>query len=74
MPPGEFPPEPWTGCIVPKLTGYTLRADRRRLKNAGCALGVAGGHRAPNGLVFKQQPAPGSLRLLGATVNVRVAG
>lgn len=73
-PPGEFPPEPWTGCTVPKLTGYTLRADRRRLRNAGCALGVARGHPAPNGLVFKQHPAPGSMRLLGATVNVRVAG
>jgi hypothetical protein len=73
-PPGEFPPEPWLGCTVPKLTGYTLRADRRRLQNAGCTLGVARGHRAPNGFVFKQHPSPGSKRALGALVNVRVAG
>jgi hypothetical protein len=71
LPPGEFP---WTGCTIPKLTGYTLRVDRRRLKNAGCGLGTVRGHRAAQGLVFKQVPAPGSMRALGSAVDVRVAG
>ena len=74
LPPGEFSPEPWTGCTVPKLTGYTLRVDRRKLKNAGCGLGTVRGHRAAQGLVFKQVPAPGSMRAPGSEVYVRVAG
>jgi hypothetical protein len=59
-------------CVVPKLKGKRLRADRRRLRRAGCRLGKVRGHRARSARVRRQSVRPGTVLPQGSRVNVRV--
>jgi beta-lactam-binding protein with PASTA domain len=60
-------------CVVPKLLGKSLKANRRRLKRAGCRLGEVarvGGATAKNGRVIRQSPKQGTVLESGAAVQV----
>jgi hypothetical protein len=73
-------PPPGTGaragaCVVPRLKGRTLRAARRALRRAGCALGrvrrTARG-RVRRGRVAAQSPRAGRKLREGARVRITV--
>ena len=64
-------------CRVPRFAGRTLPHARLALARTICHLGTVtyrrvAGHR--RGRVYAQQPAPGSVQLAGAVVNLRIAG
>jgi beta-lactam-binding protein with PASTA domain len=61
-------------CVVPSLKGWSLKADRKRLREAGCRLGDIRGARSKTAKVIKQFPAPGTTRAAGAAVAVKLAG
>jgi PASTA domain len=64
-------------CLVPKLSGRSLAAAKRRLRNANCKIGRVSnrkGAAAKAGRVVKQNPKAGMVRAGGATVNVTLAG
>ena len=64
-------------CLVPKLSGRSLTAAKRRLRNANCKIGRVSkrkGAAAKAGRVVKQNPKAGMVRAGGATVNVTLAG
>lgn len=61
-------------CKVPKLVGLTVRQARKRLKRAGCRLGVTRPKRPPRGaLVRSSKPRAGRLLPLNAKVKVFLA-
>lgn len=62
----------YTACIVPKLKGKTLKADRKRLRKAGCALGKVRGERYRGAKVKKQTRPPGTVLPPGAKVGVKL--
>ncbi len=57
-----------TACLVPKLAGKGLRAAKRRLRRAGCAVGRVRGRRSPGARIVKQRPKPGRALASGARV------
>jgi hypothetical protein len=61
-------------CTVPKLKGKTLKADRRKLRNAGCKLGSVKGKRGKKARVVGQSQKPGSVVPSGTAINVRLGG
>lgn len=63
-------------CRVPSLFGRSLRASRRALRNAHCAVGRVATRKtrtARPGRVVKQTPRPGTTMAHGAGVSVVVA-
>lgn len=79
MPPPELPAEKSestsmpVGCVVPALVGKSLKGDRRRLRKAGCELGLVWGKRSKAARVVKQNRQPGELLAPGAEVSVALA-
>jgi PASTA domain-containing protein len=68
-------PEALNGCVVPRLKGKSLKASKRRLRDAGCRVGRV--TRLPRvtagrGRVVGQSPAPGTMRAHGSVVRVTV--
>jgi len=63
----------YTGCIVPKLTGRSLRSAQNALRNSGCKIGKVNklkGATAENGKVVGQGKAKGKILAAGAKVDV----
>ena len=66
-----------SGCVVPRLTGRTLRASKRRLRKAGCRVGRVrrrGGVTFRTGRVVRQRPRPGAVLAQGRTVRLTLGG
>jgi hypothetical protein len=63
------------GCIVPRLTGATVRAARAALQSRGCRLGrvayAFSSRRA--GRIVRQAPPVAARRLFGTPVNIVVS-
>jgi Ca2+-binding RTX toxin-like protein len=70
--PGGAPPA--ATCVVPKLKGFGLRADRKRLSRAGCRLGQVRGRHGRHAKVVKQGIPAGTVRPAGAKVSVKLGG
>lgn len=74
-PPPPPPPPPPAVCVVPKLTGMTLKAAKKKIKAAGCAVGKV---RKPKGLkgkglvVKSSNPAAGATKPAGAKVHLKL--
>jgi hypothetical protein len=64
----------YTACAVPKLKGKSLKADRKKLRNAGCKLGKVKGKRGKAAKVVGQSQKPGSIVPPGTAINVRLGG
>jgi beta-lactam-binding protein with PASTA domain len=62
------------GCIVPRLTGVSVKASRLKLRAAGCELGEIRRARSKTAKVVRQYPAPGTARAAGAEVAVKLGG
>jgi IPT/TIG domain len=62
----------YTACVVPKLKGKKLKADRVALRKAGCKLGKVSGARSKTAKVVRQSAKPGKVLPRGAAVNVRL--
>jgi hypothetical protein len=63
----------YTGCIVPKLKGRSLRSAKNALRGGGCKIGKVKkleGATAGNGKVVGQSVAKGKILAAGATVKV----
>jgi hypothetical protein len=73
-PVGPAPAVVHPACVVPRLKGHKLTADRKRLKKAGCRLGKVKGHRSKSARVKKQSLKPGSVLPPGSKVNVKLTG
>lgn len=69
-PPGEMSPTPPT-CVVPDLTGRTLRASRRILHSAHCELGQVRGERSRRVRVAKQYRLVGRVLPVWTSVDVK---
>lgn len=69
-PPGEFPPPPPT-CVVPDLTGRSLRASRKLLHQSHCRLGAVRGEQLRNAHVVKQYRQIGKSLPLWTKVDVK---
>jgi Ca2+-binding RTX toxin-like protein len=65
-------PAPAPTCTVPKLTGFGLKADRRKLKRSGCVLGKVTGKKTKAAKVKGQSRRPGTVVAAGAKVNVKL--
>ncbi len=63
----------YTACVVPKVQGKSLKASRKTLLAAGCALGSVKGHKSKSAKVVKQNPKPGQVLAPGSTVNVQLS-
>jgi hypothetical protein len=61
-----------SNCVVPKLKGRSLEADRKRLGKAGCKLGKVRGHKSRSAKVTKQSAEPGTVLPPGGKVNVKI--
>jgi hypothetical protein len=62
----------YLGCMVPKLKGNSLKADRKKLAKAGCKLGKVSGKRTKTAKVKKQSVAVGKVLPLGTRVSVKL--
>jgi hypothetical protein len=62
----------YTACVVPKLKGKKLKADKVALRKAGCKLGKVVGSRSKTAKVVRQSAKPGKVLPRGAAVNVRL--
>jgi hypothetical protein len=63
-------------CTVPKIKGGSLKAAKRRIRAADCAVGKPTkrkGASARTGIVVRQVPAPGTTVPVGTTVKVTLA-
>lgn len=67
------PPPSIPTCVVPRLTGRSLKATRVQLRQAGCKLGKVRGKRSKSAKVVRQGPAPGTVLAAGAEVGVKIA-
>ncbi len=63
-----------TACVVPKLKGKTLKADRKALRRAGCRLGKVRGEKTKGAKVKRQSTRVGTLLPPGAKIGVKLAG
>jgi hypothetical protein len=66
----------YTGCVVPKLTGVTLKRAKGSLKARGCSLGkvkFASSSQVPKGHVISQKPKAGKKLSYGSKVSVVVS-
>jgi PASTA domain-containing protein len=57
-------------CDVPSLRGRSLKAAKKALRAADCALGKVKGRR--NGRVKHQKPMPGTVLAAGSRVNLKL--
>jgi hypothetical protein len=65
----------YRACVVPGITGRTLKAAKFRLRRNGCKLGHVKKVPAPkkkHGKVLKQQPKPGRVLAPGARVRINL--
>ncbi len=69
-PPGEFPPPP-PSCVVPDLTGRSLRASRKLLHRSHCRLGAVRGEQLRTAHVVKQYRQIGKSLPLWTKVDVK---
>ncbi len=77
---GESPPArgdqySYAGCVVPKLSGKTLKQAKQRLRSADCTVGKVGAKRAArkkHGKVVVQNPKVGRVLAPGARVAVKL--
>jgi hypothetical protein len=60
----------YTACVVPKLKGNKLEADKKKLRKADCKLGKVKGPTDKGAKVIGQQPKPGAIRPPGSKVKV----
>jgi hypothetical protein len=76
MPPSETAPpvmiDPSPRCVVPDLSGLTVKAARRQLRKARCKLGPVRGERARGAKVVRQYRKAGKSLPAGAEVGVKV--
>lgn len=70
MPPGEVSPPPPT-CVVPDLTGRTLRASRKILHQSHCRLGAVRGEQVRAAHVVTQYRQIGRSLPIWAKVDVK---
>lgn len=70
MPPPEVSP-PAPVCVVPDLTGRTLRASRKMLHSAHCELGQVRGERSRRVRVAKQYRLVGRVLPVWTSVDVK---
>lgn len=70
MPPAD--PSPPPSCRVPKLRDLSLRAARKKLKWANCALGPVRGERSRGARVVRQFRRPGNELPAGTAVGVKL--
>lgn len=71
----DAPPSlPLPTCVVPRLTGKSLKASRVQLRQAGCKLGKVRGKWSKTAKVVKQGSAPGAVLGVDAEVGVKIAG
>lgn len=70
MPPPEVSPTP-PSCVVPDLTGRTLRASRRILHSAHCELGQVRGERSRRVRVARQYRLVGRVLPVWTSVDVK---
>ncbi len=72
--PGPSPtPTPSPTCIIPKLTGKTLKASRKKIAAADCKVGTVTrrkGAKARSGKVVGQSKKPGTVVPAGTVVKV----
>lgn len=59
-------------CVVPKLKGRSLKADRRTIKKAGCALGKVSGKKVRGATIRRQSVKPGTVLPAGSAIGVKV--
>lgn len=71
MPKGEGPPPPPPTCVVPDLTGRTLRAGRKILHQAHCRLGAVRGEQVRAAHVVTQYRQIGRSLPLWTKVDVK---
>jgi IPT/TIG domain/PASTA domain len=64
----------YTACVVPKIQGKSLKASRKALAAAGCALGKVKGKKSKAAKVKKQDPKAGTALAPGGKVNVKLNG
>jgi IPT/TIG domain-containing protein/PASTA domain-containing protein len=60
----------YTGCVVPKLKGKTLKASKQSLRRANCKLGKVKGDQGKSATVTKQSPKPRKVLVPGSKVSV----
>ncbi len=63
-------------CIVPKVTGKTLRAAKGAIRKAHCSLGKvtrAFSSKVKNGRVISQKPKPGKKLAAGSKLSLKVS-
>jgi hypothetical protein len=70
---GANPGVPAPTCEVPFLQGRTLKAARRALRRAGCALGPVCGERSRGAKVVRQYRPAGKSLPAGTAVGVKLA-
>jgi hypothetical protein len=61
-------------CVVPKLKGHGLKADRKRLQRADCRLGRVSGTKTKTAKVVEQKPKAGRVLAANAKITVTVRG
>lgn len=71
--PDESGREAIPSCVVPGLKGMSLKADRWRLRQAGCRLGAVRGRRSRSAKVVKQDVRVGTVLVAGSEVSVKLA-
>jgi hypothetical protein len=72
-----LPPVPAAHCVVPKLKGLKLKAAKRKIRAAQCAVGQVS--KKPDvttktGKVVKQKPQTGEVKAAGAKIAVTLGG
>jgi hypothetical protein len=60
------------GCVVPRVSGQSLKAARKNLNRAGCKLGNVRGRRSKTARVVKQDLRPGTAVATGTEVGVKL--
>jgi hypothetical protein len=71
LPPGELPPPPPPTCVVPDLTGRSLRATRKILHQSHCRLGTIRGEQVRSAHVVRQYRQIGRSLPLWTKVDVK---
>lgn len=62
----------YKGCVVPKVTGKTLKRSKSALRQADCKVGTIRHRKGKRGKVVTQSPKPGKTLPPGSKVNVTV--
>lgn len=67
----------YVGCTVPKVTGFRVKAARKKVRLADCGLGRVAkvpGAKKKRGKIRGQRPMPGTILAPDSTVKVKVVG